>query len=115
MNKKLISFLSLVTLMSVMSVTSFATSGDKNNYKPREVDYGRCGGYSRSFMMDEYGDFLSQEKFESKLDKAIEEGYILNEDRDYYANMYEYCVEQRENRNTTGRGCASRENMRFRR
>lgn len=96
MSKKLI-FISLISILvlssSVVFAVSTASSGSQgytNNY-----GYGCRGSYRAigySLMKDQNGNFVDKDEFENNLDEAIEEGTILASDRDFYLNMYDYCI-----------------------
>ncbi len=90
MGKKLISVAIVAVLMLSMASTAFAASL-VGRY--RAGGYGGCGGYGYSLMRDVDGNFLSQESFKANLDQAIADGYILEEDRQFYLNMFDYCVQ----------------------
>lgn len=52
---------------------------------------GICGG-SYAFMWDENGSFLDKEAFEARIDKAINDGLIVAEDKIAMLEMYDYCA-----------------------
>lgn len=56
-------------------------------------------------MRDDNGNFLSKEAFEKKLDKAIEDGLILAEDRAFFIERYDYCAEYGGGANGMRGGC----------
>lgn len=90
MSKKLISLAIVLVLTLSMATTAFAAPIGGGKYGAG--GYGACGGLGYSLMRDADGNFLSQEDFEANLDKAIDDGYILESDRQYYVDMFSYCV-----------------------
>ncbi len=90
MKKKILMATTVTSLFLAFSTTVFA------NGEVSERDYLNNSGIefndaNYGFMLDENGEFLSEEEFAKKLDGAIENGYITDSDRDAYSSMYEYC------------------------
>lgn len=52
---------------------------------------GICGG-GYAFMWDENGNFLHKEAFETRIDKAINDGLIASTDKADMLEMYDYCA-----------------------
>lgn len=94
MKKKLIIIMTVAVLVLAFSLTAYAASTAPAP-APKPVSgygYGYCaGGYN--FMWDTDGTRLSREDAEAKLDQYIEDGNILEADKDYYLEMYDYCTE----------------------
>lgn len=94
MKKKLIAIITVAVLVLALSLTALAANATTTTTpKPTPgYGYGYCvGGYN--FMWDADGNRLSRADAEAKLDQYIEDGYILETDKDYYLEMYDYCVE----------------------
>lgn len=88
--KKIVSLAVGAAMLFSMATTAFAAPVAR--YGTGNLGYGACGGFGYSLMRDANGNFLSQEAFEANLDNAITDGYILAENRDYYVDMFDYCV-----------------------
>ncbi len=91
MGKKLVSLAVAAVMMLSMATTAFAAPFGGGRYGAS--GYGACGGLGYSLMRDADGNFLSQEDFEANLDDAIADGDILETNREYYVEMFSYCVD----------------------
>lgn len=91
MKKKVIIVMGVLVLALSLSITAFAAvpAAPSDGYGN---GYGFCGG-GYSLMWDQDGNFLDKDAFEANLDKLIEDGYILSEDRDYFLDRYDWCAE----------------------
>lgn len=86
MKKRLITLIGAAILVLGMATAAFAAAPATTS-----ASYGSCGGGYR-LMWDQDGNFLDAEAFEDNLDKLIEDGFILAEDKDYYLERYEWCA-----------------------
>ncbi len=91
MGKKLISLALATVLMIAVATTAFAAPVNVRS-ETGGYGYGGCGGYGYSLMRNADGSFLTKEAFEANLDQAIADGYILESNRQYYVDMFDYCV-----------------------
>ncbi len=103
MNKKLVAITSALALTLAMGTTAFAATPDTAAATAPQTQISQsqnqgCGGRGMmsgsgyGFMMDEDGNLLDQKDFEAKLDKAVKDGTIKTEDKDFYLRMYENCA-----------------------
>ncbi len=85
-NKLLVMFLACALLIALaLPASAFAAT------VPGRGGYCQSGGIG-GLMCDDDGNFLGKDAFEDKLDKAIEDGSIPSGDKEYYLDMYDFCV-----------------------
>lgn len=97
--KKIIALITVVSLVLAFSITAFALGTSTPTSTP-QYGYGYCTG-GHNFMWDENGNILNREDAEARLDQFIQDGYVQDTDKDYYLEMYDYCVD----RGWTNTGC----------
>ncbi len=97
MRKKLIATISIMTMVYAMSTSVFASGF------PRMMsqNYNYSTNYNYDLMLNENGDFLSIEDFEQRLDDAVENNLLLEDDKDFYLDMFDYCTNNRTNYGTS--------------
>lgn len=100
MKRKLIAAITISLLISSSTAISVSAMGMKgwgvartNNTTGYGYSYGMCSGTGYGFMWDEDGNFIDKTTFESRIDDAIDNGWIPSEYKDNYLNMYDYCAE----------------------
>ena len=106
--KKLIAIAGIAVLMLSISITAFAQALPQQNNVADDYQPGyQTRSYafpSSDFMLDEDGNFVDSDTFEANLDRAIENGEIRAEDRDFYTQMFDYCTSNGGGRGMMGRG-----------
>lgn len=89
MKKKLIAIVGVALLVVSMATAAYAA------VKPAPVapaaGNGFCGG-GGGLMWDEDGNFLDKEAFEANVDKLIEDGFVVAEDKDALLELYDWCA-----------------------
>lgn len=128
MNKKIIASISSAVLLLVMSTTVFAapfSEGKNANQKVNQnsnqsYNYRGCGnGYMNhrgcgnghmnqcyNLMKDSKGNIVDKDTFKLNLENAIDNGDINSKDKEYFLNMYDYCLENNNNQGSR-RGCCN--------
>lgn len=118
MNKKVIAFISSAVLLLAMSTTVFAApfSGGKNTNQQvnqnnsQSYNYRGCGNsymdQCYNLMTDSKGNIVDKDTFKSNLENAIANGYIDSRDKEYFLDMYDYCLGNNNNQGNR-RGCCN--------
>lgn len=96
MKKKIIAIALAVVFVVSLSLTVMAAgngrgAGMGRGANPENPGLGICGG-GYAFMWDENGNFLDKEAFEERIDKAISDGLIAEENKVAILEMYDYCA-----------------------
>ena len=110
MKKKMIALMGATVLTFTMGTTAFANNAVEASDNltmpviPQNSAYSCFGGGATGMMMDDNGNLLSQEAFEARLDSAVQDGQMTQEEKAYYLNMYERCTTGR-NMGSRSRGC----------
>ncbi len=106
MRKKLLITLSVMTMVTAMSTSVFARGYSNNSPRMMYQNSNYSTGYG--FMLDEDGDFLSEDEFEERLNYAIDNNLLDEDEKDFYLNMFDYCTSNtssfRNSNNGTRRG-----------
>lgn len=103
---KILTLLAAVALVMSMTVVALAAAvpasaagrGQSIVAQTAETPatYG-CNGMGQracyTLMWNEDGTFVSKEVFDERFDAAVEDGYFLAADKDYFLEMYDYCSE----------------------
>ncbi|MCL2035262.1 MAG: hypothetical protein FWG94_11115 [Oscillospiraceae bacterium] len=95
MRKAFAFILTLAVMLTLLATPVFAQiSPGRTNLSWGNQGWG-CpnGGMGGGWMWDDNGNFLDKEAFGERIDKAVEDGLITAEDRDYLLEMYEWCIE----------------------
>lgn len=102
MKKKIIVIMGAALLALGTTATSFAAAPVTSS-----AGYGFCGG-GYGVMWDQDGNFLDKDAFEANLDKLIEDGYILSENKDYFLERYDWCSDYGSGATGVRGGCGGR-------
>lgn len=111
MKKKIIAMVGVAVL--ALSITATSLAAAVPTASSAGYGYGYCGG-GYSLMWDQNGNFLDEAAFTANLDKYIEDGYILSEDRDYYLERYSWCSTNGGGATGIRGGCGGRGRMMYR-
>lgn len=92
MSKKIISLLAVVVLTLALTTTAMAARITPST-STQTYGYGGCSyaGICYDLMRDADGNIVSKDVLEANLDAAIADGTILEADRAYFIDMYDYC------------------------
>lgn len=105
----------IITVLMVFALTSAAFAATPAPASKTADGYGfgcatgSLGCYG--LMWNEDGSFASKDEFSTRLDKAIEDGLLLADDKEAYLETYDYCVDRMANGGCgrgTGGGCGMR-------